>query len=94
VTVRPSSATTLQGLELSNGATLASALERGAARLLARPRATDVLVRLVFQRALSRTPTHREMETCRQLLGATPTAAGVEDLLWSVVMLPEFQLIH
>jgi hypothetical protein len=27
-------------------------------------------------------------------LGATPTKEDVEDLLWSVLLLPEFQLIY
>jgi hypothetical protein len=94
VTVRPSAATTLQSLELSNGETLASALHRGATRLVAQPRPTDVLVRSLFQRALSRPPTDEELTVCRGLLGKTPTAAGIEDLLWSITMLPEFQLIH
>jgi hypothetical protein len=94
VTVRSSAATTFQGLELSNGRTLASALRRGAARLAAQPRPTDALVRLIYRRALSRPPTDEELTVCRGLLGTTPTAAGIEDLLWSVVMLPEFQLIH
>jgi hypothetical protein len=94
VTVRSSAATTLQGLELSNGKTLASALERGARRLVAQPRPTDVLVRVIFRRALSRPPTNDELAVCHGLLGKAPTAAGVEDLLWSIVMLPEFQLIH
>ncbi len=94
VTVRSAAATTFQGLELSNGRTLASALRRGAARLAAQPRPTDALVRLIYRRALSRLPTDEELTVCRGLLGTTPTAAGIEDLLWSVVMLPEFQLIH
>jgi hypothetical protein len=94
VTVRASAATTLQSLELSNGSALASHLQRGAARLIARPEATDSLVRTIFQRALSRPPTGPELEVCRGVLGKAPTAAGVEDLLWSIVMLPEFQLIH
>jgi hypothetical protein len=29
-----------------------------------------------------------------ELLGERPTAESVSDLLWAVVMLPEFQLIY
>jgi hypothetical protein len=48
----------------------------------------------VYARALGRDPSADERRLCRELLGDQPTADAVEDLLWSVVMLPEFQLIH
>jgi mono/diheme cytochrome c family protein len=96
-TIRVASATTLQALELANGPTLAGVLERGAKKLIAQagtqPRTTDQVIALVYQRALGRAPTPAENELCRSLLGDQPTAAGVEDLLWAVVMLPEFQLL-
>ena len=72
-----------------------SVLEQGAKKLLAEARTADQVIDLVYQRALSRAPTEAEMTLCRSLLGDAqePTAAGVEDLLWAVVMLPEFQLM-
>jgi hypothetical protein len=48
----------------------------------------------VYLRALGRKPDPSEAAACRQLLGRSVHAAAVEDLLWSVVMLPEFQLIY
>jgi mono/diheme cytochrome c family protein len=95
-TSRSAAATTLQALELANGATLADMLERGAKKLLAEARTADRVIDLVYQRALGRAPTDAEMTLCRSLVGdgaQTPTAAAVEDLLWAVVMLPEFQLL-
>jgi hypothetical protein len=60
----------------------------------------EQLIDTIYQRALSRAPTEAEMALCRSLLagegggaGKPPTAAGVEDLLWAVAMLPEFQLM-
>jgi hypothetical protein len=94
VTTRPSAATTLQSLELSNGATLATILGRGAERLAAAHPKPAALVSSVFQRALGRAPTKAERMLCRRALGPAITVDSVEDLLWSVVMLPEFQLIH
>jgi len=95
VTVRTSAATTLQALELENGSTLAAALHRGAERLVAmRPLTTNALIDRVFERAFSRLPTRTERVLCTQLLGARPTGDGVEDLLWSIVMLPEFQMVN
>jgi hypothetical protein len=94
VTTRASTATTLQSLELSNGATLADLLHRGATRLAATAAEPRMLVTTVFQRALSRPPTERERALCEQALGNKMTIGGIEDLLWSVVMLPEFQLVR
>ena len=94
VTRRDSIATTLQALELINGATLDARLKTGAARYLrehgTRP---DPLIRRVFLAGLGREPSPRELAPARDLLGAPATPEGVQDLLWVVLMLPEFQLI-
>lgn len=95
LTTRAAAATTLQALELQNGATLAKWLRRGAEHLLAEPPNTpDALLARVYQRALGRAPTATEAAIGRELLGATTQRDGVEDLLWSLAMLPEFQLIY
>jgi hypothetical protein len=96
ITGRPSAATTLQVLELMNGATLASQLRNGAIRLLAQSPSTsaDSVVETLFRRALNRTPTAAELDLATGLVGTPARPEGVEDLLWSVAMLPEFQLIY
>jgi len=96
VTVRPEQLTTLQALDLANGQILDSTLERGAANILkANVGATpDALIDWVFLRALSRKPTEGERAASRALLGEKPTANNLADLLWTVVMLPEFQLVR
>jgi hypothetical protein len=98
VTTRSTAATTLQALELSNGVTLTRMLQRGAGQLLAaKPAPTrDALIARLYLRALGRAPTPAEAKACRELLGpnATPTPDAVQDLLWAVVMLSEFQLIY
>ncbi len=96
-TVRQTEATTLQALELTNGSTLAALLTRGAkAFLAALPAGTgpDAVVNHLYLRTLGREPKPRERELAVALIGAPVQAAGVEDLLWSLTMLPEFQLIH
>ena len=35
-----------------------------------------------------------ELTLAREALGEKPTAAGIQDLLWAVLMLPEFQLVR
>ncbi len=96
VTTRPDHLTTLQALDLSNGQTLASLLARGAASWLkAHPKATpEQLIEDVYLRALCRRPTADELAAARDITGTSPTADGVADLLWAVLMLPEFQLIR
>lgn len=96
VTTRPDQLSTLQALDLANGQILAALLGRGAQNLLkADPKATtDVLAERVFVRALGRKPTADELAAARGLVGDKPTAEGVADLLWAVVMLPEFQLVR
>ncbi len=94
VTTRAAAATTLQTLELLNGPTLASHLQRGAKRLLASGKDSEAMVDEVFERALGRTPTKAERRLSTEALGARPDQAAIEDLLWSVVMLPEFQVVR
>jgi mono/diheme cytochrome c family protein len=95
VTTRPAVATTLQALEMTNGETLADILKRGAQSLLADP-ATDAdkLIPALYEKALGRKPTTAELKLARELVGQPAQLAGVEDLLWTVTMLPEFQLIY
>ena len=95
VTVRASTITTLQALELSNGETLARLLKQGAEKWLAsKPSNPDALARELYVKALSRTPNDAELNVAREMLGAKPDAPHVEDLLWAIAMLPEFQLIY
>jgi mono/diheme cytochrome c family protein len=95
VTTRPLAATTLQALELTNGETLADILKRGAARLrAAREFNEERWVADIYLRALNRKPERGEVQLARQLAGKPVRADGVEDVLWAVTMLPEFQLIY
>ena len=95
VTGRFSSATTLQALELTNGATLAGLLERGAEHVVRElPGSNRELVVTLYQRALSRRPTKEELRLAEGVVGSPVRKEGVEDLLWAMTMLPEFQLIY
>ena len=95
VTARSSVATTLEALELTNGRELAEIIHRGAQNALAENAAsTDELISRLYARALGRTPTADELEMAKQVVGRPAEAAGVEDLLWALAMLPEFQLIY
>ena len=94
VTTRPDQLTTLQALDLSNGQALTDLLSRGATTLIKTNSKENLLIAEIYQRALCRLPTAAELATARMIVGSPMTADGVADLLWIVVMLPEFQLIR
>ena len=95
ITARASAATTLQALELTNGKTLAEHLDRGAEKLLADPACSERgLIVTLFERALARPPGPEELRMAEELVGTPPRKEGLEDLIWAVAMLPEFQLIY
>ena len=95
VSTRSTAATTFQALELTNGETLADLLKRGAEKFLTAPApAPDALVAELYEKALGRKPTAPELQVALELVGQPAQCAGVEDLLWAVAMLPEFQLIY
>jgi hypothetical protein len=94
VTSRATTATTLQAVELTNGATLANLLERAAFRFVDQPLTSQQLVNLLYHRAFGRLPSADEKELALNLVSQPPRKEGVEDLLWAMTMLPEFQLIY
>ncbi|MBX7255977.1 MAG: PSD1 and planctomycete cytochrome C domain-containing protein [Candidatus Hydrogenedentes bacterium] len=92
---RQSVATALEAVELTNGKTLSDGMKRSAAALLASGQTdTDALLQVLYRRALQRDATTQELEIGKGIIGAPPTQEGMEDLLWAMSMLPEFQLIH
>jgi hypothetical protein len=95
VPARAGVATTMQALELTNGATLDSRLKRAAAKF-ASEAANDSAAWLdqLYLHALSRPPAATERELSLALLGNPPTPEAVADLLWALLNLPEFQLIR
>ena len=94
ITTRQSLATTLQALELTNGETLARLLQRGSEKLVAAHPDGRALAQRLFRQGLSRPPTRQELALSLELVGDKPRPEGVEDLLWSLALLPEFQLTH
>jgi hypothetical protein len=95
VTSRSGTATTLQAIELTNGAALDAVLRMGAQRWVGEyPDQSPALIDAIYLRALGRQPSPEERREALALVGAPPQTAGVQDLLWTIAMLPEFQLIR
>jgi Protein of unknown function (DUF1553) len=96
VSDRPATLTTLEALDLSNSPLLAETLGRGASNVLKRfdGQGSTAIIDWLYRFALSRPPTSDERAVAMELLGSPPRQQGVEDLLWAVLMLPEFQIIR
>ncbi|GLR18948.1 hypothetical protein GCM10007940_35640 [Portibacter lacus] len=93
-TSRESQATLLQALELTNGEFLSATLEEGAEKWLDEyGEDAELIVEQLFQKVLSRSPTASEKKTMLNALGDQPNKESIQDLFWTILMLPEFQFI-
>lgn len=90
VTTRPAELTTLQALELNNGKEFVNYLNRGATKLFAEKE----MVENLYLEALSRLPSSLEKQVALKILGEGVTPESTADLLWTILMLPEFQFIN
>ena len=95
VTQRDSLATTTQALELTNGLTLDAKLKAGANYWMKQEGKNGArMVEQIYLEALGRTPNKEEAKVATGLVGEPVNLQGVEDLLWIITMLPDFQLIR
>lgn len=92
-TSRSSQANLLQALALTNGVAFNNALESGATKWKSEFASSEDIIREVYLRALGRHPEKKEMQAAMEMLGPEPEVEGVQDFLWAVMLLPEFQLI-
>jgi len=95
IPARTTAATTIQALELTNGATLNGRLQRIAAKFSPEAARDPAgwLCRIYFH-ALGRLPTPEEQAVTLEMLGNPVKPDAVADVLWALVNLPEFQLIN
>ena len=95
VTSRPGELTTLEAIDLANGQTLAAALRHGAQRWSGQQQTTESVTRELFQFALSRQPTSQELSVIEETFGNQALSSqAIEDLLWSICMMPEFMMVR
>ena len=95
VSMRPSGLSTLEAIDLSNGQTFATALARGGQTLAGQDWTNRTeLIDHIFQFALSRQPTPDELQTVESFVSIQPNAQEIEDLLWAILIMPEFMLVR
>ena len=93
-TGRDSQANLLQALELTNGEKFNRVLTKGAIQWKKDYADSNGIIDMLYQKALGRTPDKREIETAGRMLGDKPDVEAIADLFWSVVLLPEFQIVY
>lgn len=92
-TSRISQANLLQALELTNGNKFNLSLRKGAEIWAQKYQTGESLVKALYLKALGREPSFKEITLAVKYIGKKPSVEGIQDLVWAVTLLPEFQLI-
>lgn len=93
VSSRPGELTTLEAIDLTNGETLSASLAQGGKKLSEREwDDNNALIEFLFLSTLCRVPTEQERTLILEGLSTPPRPEQVEDLLWAILMMPEFML--
>ncbi len=93
-TSRDSQANLLQALELTNGERFNAVLKTGAENWINKYHNSDVVITEIYKKALGRQPAPKELAVAKKMIGDKPGTEAVQDLFWSVLLLPEFQIIN
>jgi len=94
-TTRDEQATLLQALELTNGEYFNNVLAEGADQWLERYSDGGEIVETLYQKSFGRKPTKQEKSIALSTLGVHKVEKeALQDLLWTTVLLPEFQFIY
>ncbi|WAC20884.1 PSD1 and planctomycete cytochrome C domain-containing protein [Luteolibacter sp. SL250] len=94
VSMRPDNITTLEAIDMANGEILAGLLSKGAIKLSSELQSENEVIESIYLRALSRMPSDIELETLLGLIDKNLSPHTIEDLLWIVLLLPEFQFVR
>jgi hypothetical protein len=94
VTSREQESTPLLALELINGAQLEELVDRAAAAQISESGTSDEINGRIFRTLLGRDPSDRERLASNRVSGPKPNQETLSDLIWTIIMLPEFQLIQ
>lgn len=93
-TTRSAFASTVEGLELQRSDELMTLLRRSAKRLTTvLPQEEGARIQALFRLVLGRSPSDRELQITRESQRGLAPQEAIEDLLWALLMSPEFQLI-
>jgi mono/diheme cytochrome c family protein len=89
---RENDPSTLQALELTNGAVFTAFSKRASEKLIAsNPASAKDLASTLYLKALQRKATDDELAVADSMMGNPVTSEGIQDFLWALAMLPELQ---
>jgi hypothetical protein len=95
VPARNALASTIQALEFTNGATVDEKLKQASAKMqVEAAKNPGAWIESIYAQSMARKPTDAERQIAMEMLGNPVKPEGVADFLWSITMLPEFQLIN
>jgi hypothetical protein len=96
VSTRPNDLTTLEAIDLTNGQEISETLIAGSESLAQRfaGESIESFTRWLYGAALARQPTAAELEIARTALGEKLDPPAVADLLWAIVVQPEFCFVR
>jgi hypothetical protein len=94
ITTRDDRPTTLQALELSNGDILHKVVQDAGNRWATKSKDETTLIKDLFQNAFLRFPSEEEKNIAKELLNKNLNSNNVADLLWGIILQPEFQLLR
>jgi uncharacterized membrane protein/mono/diheme cytochrome c family protein len=93
-TSRSSQANLIQALELTNGYTFNQGIRRAAEKWQRDYTDPGRLITALYRRTLGRTPSKDEHTVAMNSLGPDPSPETIQDLMWAMMIHPEFQLIY
>ncbi|HEX5669049.1 MAG TPA: DUF1549 domain-containing protein [Chitinophagaceae bacterium] len=93
-TSRSSQANLIQALELTNGYTFNQGIRRAAEQWQRDHPDPARLITVLYRRTLGRTPSKDEQAIAVNALGPKPSQESIQDLMWAMMIHPEFQLIY
>lgn len=94
ISAREGQATLLQAMELTNGKLLNETLIAGAKEWADDHQSPESLTEAVFRQSFGRAPSEDERRVANEILENGVDTNAVQDLLWAVILLPEFQFIE
>ena len=92
--LRNSQSNLIQALEVTNGQVLNNRLQLGSEKWITSRLSKEKLTDTLFLNFLGRLPTAKERKATNALWAEKPSETEIQDLVWALTLLPEFQLIY
>jgi len=92
--VRDGQANLLQAMELTNGLQLNQTIANGAKKWVSEHQNPNTLIPALYAHILGRQPFDKELNIAKKLFDNKVEESTVQELLWALILYPEFQFIE